>query len=156
MLTAIAQADSRLFIHISTPGGYGVALFGVGYDLNNNGTFATNPALTFSNGISVGSPNDNRVSIEAGDHYKEGWMSAGYWSYWLKSSSSANWEFSGVGMSGRTLTNGAWDGWSFANNFNSTAPKTPIAAEPIPEPSTLIAMGLGMTAVAGRFLRKLF
>lgn len=152
MLAAIAQADSRLYVNVSSPGGFGVALFGVGYDLNENG-FGTNPPLNFVNGISVGSPNDNRVASDPADHYREGWNTAGYWSCWLRQSTTANWSFSGVGMSGRTLSNGVWDGWSFAPGFNAQRPATPVAAV-VPEPGTLIALAGGLMSLGGLTLRK--
>ncbi len=44
------------------------------------------------------------------------WLSAwyeGYWSYWCANSPSQDWMYSGSGFSGRTLTDGSVDGWSF-------------------------------------------
>ncbi|MDE5750476.1 MAG: hypothetical protein K2H87_06885, partial [Duncaniella sp.] len=44
------------------------------------------------------------------------WLSAwyeGYWSYWCANSPSQDWMYSGSGFTGRTLTDGAVDGWSF-------------------------------------------
>ena len=58
-----------------------------------------------------------------------------YWSYWL-SEDGTDWTMSGVGASGRVLSNGSWDGWY--NNFSGTAPRTPI-----PEPMTVALLGLG-------------
>lgn len=152
MLAAIVSADPRLYAHVSAPGGFGVALFGVGYDLNDDG-FATSPALTFVNGISVGNPNDNRVATDPNDHYKEGWMSAGFWSYWLRPTTTSNWQFSGVGMSGRLLTDGCWDGWSWAASFNAVPPSEPVAAV-IPEPTGMAPLVLYVAGMGGLFLRR--
>ncbi|MBD5179725.1 MAG: DUF5074 domain-containing protein [Bacteroidales bacterium] len=44
------------------------------------------------------------------------WLSAwyeGYWSYWCANNPSQDWMYSGSGFSGRTLADGAADGWSF-------------------------------------------
>jgi len=44
------------------------------------------------------------------------WASAwyeGYWSYWTTSLNNEDWMYSGSGYSGRKLSNGAIDGWSF-------------------------------------------
>ncbi|HDL08586.1 MAG TPA: PEP-CTERM sorting domain-containing protein [Desulfobacteraceae bacterium] len=89
--------------------------------------------------------------MDADDHYKEGWYS-GYWSYWLSDAANPwegadwtdNWEYSGSGMGSRELTDGCWDGWSFADfaSYGSGAPPDePVAA--IPEPATLALLALG-------------
>ncbi len=159
MLAAIVRADPRLYVHVSSSGAYGVALFGTGYDLNDNG-FATSPALTFVNGISVGTPNDNRMATDPGDHYREGWWTAGYWSYWLRSSTTSAWTYSGVGMSGRVLEDGCWDGWSWAGASQAAvAPVQPVAAVPptlaaVPEPAGLAPLFLTVSGMGGLFLRR--
>lgn len=143
MLTAIVNADSRLFGHVSTPGGFGVALYGRGYDLNASGNFAVSPSLVFpAGGLSVGSPVDGRAPADSADHWQEGWNSHGFWSYWLGSGTSPTWSFSGVGMSSRVLVNGGWDGWSYAPGFSSETPSMPVPA-PIPAPGAAIVLGLG-------------
>ncbi len=48
----------------------------------------------------------------SGGIWLAGWYT-GYWSYWLSSSSSDEWTYSGTGFSGRKLTNGAIDAWSY-------------------------------------------
>lgn len=48
--------------------------------------------------------------------YEPKWLSAwyeGYWSYWCANAPSQDWMYSGTGFSGRKLTDGAVDGWSF-------------------------------------------
>ncbi len=55
------------------------------------------------------------------DMTDEGWMHgwwtsawyAGYWSYWTITGQSAGWMYSGTGYSGRQLSDGCVDGWSF-------------------------------------------
>lgn len=48
--------------------------------------------------------------------YEPKWLSAwyeGYWSYWCANSPSQDWMYSGSGFTGRQLTDGSVDGWSF-------------------------------------------
>ncbi len=151
MLRDIVTADARLFALVSGSGGYGAALYGMGYDLDNDGVFGVSPALNFdAGGMAVGSPNDSRVPTDTADHWKEGWMSAGYWSYWLGGSgNSPNWGFSGTGMSGRTLTNNCWDGWSWAPGFSGSAPSEPVPAQ-VPEPAGSLLFLTGSLCVLRR------
>jgi MYXO-CTERM domain-containing protein len=146
MLHAIVTADTRLFAHVSTPfgGGLGTALYGMGYDLDNDANFGVSPSLTFdAGGYSVGGSFDGRTPTDASDHWQEGWMSDGYWSYWLGGSgASPVWGFSGVGMSTRTLVNGSWDGWSYAPGFNGEEPSLPVPAT-VPTPGALTLLGMG-------------
>jgi hypothetical protein len=145
MLTDIIAMDSDLYAKISTPGGFGVALYGLGYDLDHDG-FDIDDGTVFVDGLAVSDPADGASATDPEDHYTDGWFSAGYWSYWL-SDDGADWGFSGTGMSGRTLTNGAWDGWSWAPGFGATPPSEPTPA--MPEPATWVLFGLGM-ALGGR------
>jgi len=49
----------------------------------------------------------------AGEHiWQAGWYE-GYWSYWLSSVNSDEWMYSGTGFSGRSLSNGAIDAWTY-------------------------------------------
>ncbi|MDE6556752.1 MAG: hypothetical protein K2K55_07300, partial [Duncaniella sp.] len=48
--------------------------------------------------------------------YEPKWLSAwyeGYWSYWCANQPSQEWIYSGSGLTGRTLSDGSVDGWSF-------------------------------------------
>jgi hypothetical protein len=73
-----------------------------------------------------------------------------YWSYWL-GSDGQKWKFSGVGASGRGLTNGSWDGWSWDANRANLAPLTPAA---VPEPSAICLFSIGVIGIACLALRK--
>ncbi len=125
MLTAVAQADSRLFIYTQGGSGYGVALMGVGYDLDNDG---------FTPGA-----DESCAPGDADDHFCHGWMTNGFWSYWLGTGTDTDdWGFASTGMSGRTLSDGAWDGWSFASaasGWSSNAPELPAACTGEAEPT---------------------
>ncbi len=67
----------------------------------------------------------------------------GFWSLWTSSNGFTGWSESQVGIDGRALTSGSWDGWSWTADFNnpSAPPQTPVAA---PEPSALALLGLGV------------
>lgn len=47
-----------------------------------------------------------------GQIWLSGWYT-GYWSYWLGSVYSEDWEYSGSGFSGRKLVNGSIDAWTY-------------------------------------------
>lgn len=44
--------------------------------------------------------------------WKSAWYE-GYWSYWTASSAEGEWQYSGTGFTGRRLSDGCIDGWSF-------------------------------------------
>lgn len=139
MIQAVVAADPRLHAHFSDFS-FGRSLLGIGYDLNNDGAFTVDPALSFdSSGLAIGSgsanANDARTATDSADLYREGWNS-GFWAYYLKSDGSEDWSSALTGSADRTLLDGAWDGYSFAAAFNSSVPDSPVVAA-IPEPAPL-------------------
>lgn len=158
MLQAVVSADSRLYAYLADFS-FGRSILGIGYDLNDSGGFAVNPALTFNQfGIALdsgsGNANDSRAAADSGDHYVEGWNS-GYWAYYLKSGATEPWGSAPTGASGRPLTDGAWDGYSFALGFSGAAPGESVAAV-VPEPGAipLLVLGLLMSGFRLRLARK--
>lgn len=149
-------ADSRLYASMI----YGDAVFGIGYDLADDGS-----------GFVSGSPGDeNGYAVNPSNHYEEGWYVNGYWAYWVADNtngsfptvtpngstpSPTDWSY-GLGMSSRTLSNGSWDGWSFAAapGWNPVPPNTPAAAVPVPEPGSLAAVLIAMAGMGGLALRR--
>lgn len=55
-----------------------------------------------------------KIREKGSDNLKwlSGWYE-GYWSYWLGNEASSEWQYSGTGFSGRTLTDGAIDAWTY-------------------------------------------
>ena len=147
MLVAVTSADPQLFAHLGTYA-WGTATFGIGYDLNASGGFTVTPALSFNaNGVVIDpltnpDPDDARAAADAAAPWIEGWNS-GFWGYSLKASESDPWEDAAVGASDRLLSDGAWDGYSFAPGFTTSAPSEPVAAAPIPEPTAAALLMVG-------------
>lgn len=140
---AIVQGDPRLFAYTSGPGAFGVAVFGIGYDIDNSGVVGT--------GFTGNSP-DTAVANDPNDRWKSGWMTNGYWSLWNAAGSTvspSSWSFSPVEISGLTLSDSDWMGWAFAPNF-VTQPIDGIEAAPVPEPATLAALAVGLGLLARR------
>lgn len=87
-------------------------------------------------------PNDNGqygVAINSftyAGHTQTGSDNA-YWSYYLKD--TGIWQYSGYGVSSRTLFNGSLDGWSW-DAGSSPLPRDPA---PVPEGSSALLLGLG-------------
>ena len=144
MFMEIVTTDSDLYAKVSSVSG--AALYGLGYDLDGDG-FGLSDGTSFTDGIAVTDASDTATAVDADDHYAEGWYSAGYWGYWL-SDDGTNWGFASTSMSGRTLTDGAWDGLSWAPLYDATAPSEPIAA--VPEPMSMVLFGLGILAAFRR------
>lgn len=134
MARAIAASDPRFFIMTETGTAYGSTVSGFGYDVNKSGDFSiTKDGVTLSpneNGIIFSSSYgyDGWTCTDPEDYWQSGWYQ-GYWSYWLKSSDSDAWGYSGTGITGRKLTDGCWDGWNFAVNMSSQ-PWKPLAPAP--------------------------
>jgi len=156
MIRAIAATDSRFFIMAQSGTAYGSALAGIGYDTSNDGIFGiTRDGTTYmqddfvDGNISVsGYDYDGWTSVDEDDDWYSGWYD-GYWSYWLNDSGEeldeTAWGYSGVGMTGRTLSDGDWDGWSWANiaEMNFGDAPTGLEAAAVPEPVTMLLLLMG-------------
>jgi len=133
MLLTVLESDDRLFAKLSAPGPAGVAPYGLGYDLNDDGLFAITDNTTFNaDGVAISGPADGATSIDSNDLYAEGWFS-GFWHYSLSSGNpfdGGSWSSNGGGMSSRMLSDGDWDSWTFTPTFDFTAfAENPRAAE---------------------------
>lgn len=146
MIKAIAKEDHRLFtlLYQGTPQGTAVGGFGFDLDGQNlnalyyNGNTAS-PISPVNGIVNTTAYNfDNYTGVDANDHWQSGWATKGYWSYWIKNPASANFGYSGVGASSRTLQNGSWDVWNFNPSFTSV----PISSTMTPVSPYVASAGL--------------
>ncbi|MDP6547078.1 MAG: PEP-CTERM sorting domain-containing protein [Phycisphaerae bacterium] len=103
MLNAIYSTNSRFYFEWHTT--YAGAVYGIGWDVDGDGFEKTDPD----------------------DYYAEGWM-GNSWRYFL-SSDGEDWTYSISGAGNRTLSDGDWDGWSWAPNSNVSVPDNLPPAE---------------------------
>jgi hypothetical protein len=145
MLRAVCAADPD-FYAMGYATGSGIVFGGFGYNTDADENF------DITNGTSMGSFIDGYMAVnnyefdgwhaaDAADNWAGGWWVDGFWSYNVFQDGVWGWP-GGSGASDRTLQNGSWDGWSWAPDFNMTAP----SVTPVPEPAaiTLLAAGLLM------------
>ncbi len=137
-LGTFAGSDARLYLRSSAFGsGLGNSIFGIGYDLDGDGG-------SFVSGYEG---NEIGYATDSDDFYREGWFT-GYWSYWISEPTAPAWGYSGLGFSSRQLTDGSWDGWSYAdfNTGDFGEPAIPMAAQ-VPEPATIVVLTMGGLAM---------
>lgn len=121
-LGTLSGADANLRADLRRYG-FGDAIDGLTYDRDGD-----------DQPLDGSDPDDNRQhGFDAG--------TVGYWGYW-SSTDGSNWGFASAGMGDRVLSNGDWDGWAWAPNFESTSP--------VPEPATLCLLALGGVALGLR------
>jgi hypothetical protein len=136
MLLAIVAADPRLFAKLGGTHANPNAVYGLGYDADNDGQFGIDDGTTFnSSGIAFSGPADGAVATDSGDYYAEGWFME-FWHYGVASTNpydGGSWSDVQFGMASRVLINGAWDSWAFEITtippFNAYA-ENPMAAPP--------------------------
>ncbi|MDX2226187.1 MAG: hypothetical protein SFY92_03680 [Verrucomicrobiae bacterium] len=163
MLTAIVVADTRLYSRMETTG-FGLTLYGLGYDRDNDGTFGISDGTVFdSNGIANTTFGDGPPGFTAptatdlSDHYKEGWWT-GFWGFFNgvgNPMSGGSWTVAGVGLSDHTLTSGNWESLGFDQDFSfdgADAPTVATAAA-VPEPRTTVLTGLAAALLCLRKMR---
>lgn len=151
LFAAVVTADARLFAKVGPAGTFGTPVYGIGYDLDNDGVFGVDDGSTFgAGGIKLTSDldADGAAATDADDHYEEGWFSDGFWTHFVGSGepfNGGNW-LGGNGLDSTPLTDGAWQGLSFDPAYSFTdAP-----SEPLPEPTTLALIALGGAALLRR------
>ncbi len=139
-LRTVVTADPRLDWQVGTASDFGLPLYGLSYDLNNNGI--------------IGSGNDeSMIPTDPGDLHANGWLTAGFWALYLGGRSDLpNWQSATTGISGYNLVAGDWIGLSFgpAPTWDGGAPDEPIPAT-VPEP---ISLTLLLTGTGGLLTRR--
>ncbi|MDD2951760.1 MAG: Ig-like domain-containing protein [Parabacteroides sp.] len=58
-------------------------------------------------------------SCSNGIHWQAGWY-YGYWSYFVRSSQTSDFSYSGLGATSRILTDGCWDAWSWNGDMGTS------------------------------------
>lgn len=133
MLLEVVANDPRLYARIGLDPEYGLGVWGLGYDLNDDGLFGLDDGTTFdSEGLALTSRSDGVFAIDPDDLYREGWARA-YWHYGLGVTGEAGiaWATSGAGASQRVLVDGDWDSHAIARSLNyDEFAQNLIAAEP--------------------------
>lgn len=153
MFLDVVAADPRLFAKVGIFS-FGMAVFGVGYDVDDDG-FGLDDATIFGpGGLFVGAASDGVSALDPDDYYAEGFF-LGFWHYGSASSSPYDggaWVSSAVGMSDVVLADGSWHGLTFTSTFDLTQfPENPVAAA-IPEAGSWMLLGLA-SAVGLAFRR---
>lgn len=139
MLRAVVAADDRLFAKIGGSVANPVALYGLGYDANDDSEFALDDTSFDADGFAVTAPADGATSVDAADHYAEGWFT-GFWHYGVPVVDNSNpydggqWRDIAVGMASRTLVDGTWDSWTFTPTFSFASFAVNPQAAPSPYP----------------------
>lgn len=116
MLETIVKNNPQLY-SITQTSGYGLVIGGLGWDTDGNGLRLTNGTDTieaneYGQFSGSGYNFDNMKPVDANDLWNSGWYSS-YWSYWIGTSASSL-GYSGVGATGRKVTDGCWDMWKIS------------------------------------------
>ncbi len=152
MYLAIAAADPDFYTKFGFSS-FGNVAFGFGYDLDGDG-FGISDGTAFVDGIGPGTTTtaDGATATDLDDVYGEGWNTA-FWGYYVGTDNpygGGSWGFASTGAGGRALSDGDWDGWSYAPGFSGSEPGVPVSAT-IPEPGTMALLAL---AGAGLLTRR--
>jgi hypothetical protein len=140
MLMAIVAADPRLFARLGGTLANPVAVYGLGYDADDDGNFGIDSGTPFdSQGFAFSDPPDFAEATDPDDFYGEGWFTA-FWHYGVEEPIGSNpydggsWRDIGVGMASRDLVDGSWDSWVFSPTFDFASFAMNPHAAPSPFP----------------------
>jgi hypothetical protein len=118
MVFDIAKVDSRLFVLGEYTGPLGVAIGGIGYNINGNSIQLKDPNGNLHTPVNggvdgVGYNYDGWTCTDPSAHWNSGWY-GGYWSYWVSDNGpNSQWYYSNLGASSRPLVNNSVDAWWF-------------------------------------------
>lgn len=122
MLCKVAEEDPDFSVLIYGGTQYGDAIGGIGYDFDGDG-------FTLKKGEDIVERAEDKTYRttaydfddyspgDADDLWFSGWYS-GYWSYWVCDKPGESYGYSGVGATGRKLTDGCVDGWSAVRDMS--------------------------------------
>jgi hypothetical protein len=134
MLRAVVAADERLFAKVGGSIASPVALYGLGYDANDDGAFSIDDGTLFDDeGFALSDPADGALSTDPADDYAEGWFT-GFWHYGQAATNpftGGAWADAPRGMAGQTLADGNWDSWTYSPSFSFAS----FAVNPLASPS---------------------
>ena len=155
----IAKSDPRFYC-LTAWGSYGYSIGGFGWDADEDGEiflkYGDETVSLIDGNYECASEYDydNYTAGDEDDFTQWGWFS-GYWSYYISSDTPANLTYSGVGASGRELTDGCWDGWNW-NNYSDDTVWKPFVAAPaaIPEGATTQFNVNGIYYTLDSYLKK--
>ncbi len=121
MLRDVAKGDPGFYALVYGDTQYGAAIGGMGYDLDGDGfsLLLDGAEQTATDNIYYTSEYnfDDYISGDADDVWFSGWYN-GYFSYWVADKSGDTYGYSGVGATGRELTNGCIDGWAACRDMS--------------------------------------
>jgi len=172
MLTYLAANDSGLFLRIDSSTGFGMGIFGIGYQTGaspfgvtgaeDTGGSPVTPTFTAgindlnTNPASTQAPASSAAAspTNAADRYAEGWNDTGFWELYNSGSDNSQlqssfalpttWTASFVGSS-TALVDGSWAAFSFAPGFASAGVASSVTAA-VPEPGSLGLLGFAAGA----------
>lgn len=141
MMSAVAKNNPRLY-YLTHSTQYGNTLAGLGWDTDDDGDLGlmfngTRYDLNADSYVETDEYNyDSWTAADPDDMWQSGWYK-GFWGYFLKDSGEKDWVFSSIGISGRQLTDGCWDGWTFEPGFQQQPWKEIVSA-----PSNEVGTGI--------------
>lgn len=122
MLCKVAEEDPNFAVLICGDTPYGDAIGGIGYDFDGDGFTLIKGDETMERAEdktyrTAEYDFDDYAQGDADDLWFSGWYS-GYLSYWVCDAPGGTYGYSGVGATGRTLTDGCVDGWSAVRDMS--------------------------------------
>lgn len=116
MLFAVVNNNPELYM-LTHYTDLGYTLAGMGLDRNEDGYIAiTNGTVMREEGpifYTFAYDYDSWTAVDDEDFWQSGWVTNGYWSYWVKNSTADDFTYSQRGMTTQTLSDGCWNGWMF-------------------------------------------
>lgn len=125
MLLAVIGTDPRLYAKLGELGGFGLAVFGIGYDANDDRAFSLDDETGFDDqGFAYTEPSDGALASDPADLYAEGWFVGGFWQYGIAQGNpygGGGWMRASGGLSSQILVDGSWHSLAFTPTFSNQA-----------------------------------